>query len=245
MSEFEPLKEGRHFAGSLLRSAHGDAPSAEARRLAAAGLGLMALGSATPLLAGAKASPAKAMSTGATKWLATGFVVAAVAGAGIAAVSRLAAPSAVAPQPTAPARARSGPAEVPPSRAPAHIEAPIPIEALPLAAGDPPLRAAPGATAARGAGSRDAHSNSLDEEIAWLDPARASLQAGDGLAALAALDRAKPHVRLLASEALLLRVRALLLVGQRAEAEHLARPVLIQQPNSPHAERLRKLLAEP
>jgi len=86
---------------------------------------------------------------------------------------------------------------------------------------------------------------SLDEEIAWLEPARRSLQAKDGRQALAALELATPHVRLLTSEAALLRVEALLLVGRRAEAERLAAPFMSQHPASPHAVRLRRLLDQP
>jgi hypothetical protein len=87
-----------------------------------------------------------------------------------------------------------------------------------------------------------AAASSLDQEIAWLEPARRALQANDGRQALAALDQAAPHVRLLASEAALLRVEALLLSGRRAEAERLARPFLERHASSPHAERLRRLL---
>ncbi|HEY6723838.1 MAG TPA: hypothetical protein VI197_07390, partial [Polyangiaceae bacterium] len=87
-----------------------------------------------------------------------------------------------------------------------------------------------------------AAASSLDQEIAWLEPARRALQANDGRQALTALDHAAPHVRLLASEAALLRVEALLLSGRRAEAERLARLFLERHASSPHAERLRRLL---
>lgn len=262
MSDFESLKANQSFAGALLRSAGRDAPSARARRLAAASLGMVATASVVPsaLAAGQALGtttaqvvvPAGVKSIGAvavSKWLVSSFVVGVVASGGAITAYEVVTPREVPQltQPAAPApprvsrQASDAPRQVPVLPEPAAST--ISVEADTSTPETPP-RVVQRPSAASRQGQRVAPL-SLDEEIARLELARRSLRAKDGQRALAALDRATPHVRLLASEAALLRVEALLLVGRRAEAERLARPFLDRHPSSPHAERLRRLLGQP
>lgn len=262
MSDFESLKSNQSFAGALLRSASADAPSARARRLAAASLGMVATASVVPsaLAAGQALGtttaqvvvPAGVKSVGVaavSKWLVSSFVVGAVASGGAITAYEVISPREIpalaqrAARP--PPRASNKPAAV--SQQVSAAPAPEPATIVEADAGtpEPAPRVAPQRKFGASRHPRPVDAPSLDEEIAWLEPARRSLRAKDGGQALKALDRATPHVRLLASEAALLRVEALLLVGRRAEAERLARPFLDRHAQSPHAERLRRLLGEP
>jgi len=84
----------------------------------------------------------------------------------------------------------------------------------------------------------------LEREVAQLDHARAALSAGQPVQALRELDmyRAQTPKGVLAAESVVLRVKALLALGQRSAAEAAARPMLVNAPQSRHAERLRELL---
>src|SRR5688572_9203333 len=95
MNDFDSLKADRSFAGSLLRSAASDAPSARARRLAASSLGLvgitsvvpsaMAAGEALGATAAQVVAPAGVKSLSAlaiSKWFVSSFVVGVVASGG-------------------------------------------------------------------------------------------------------------------------------------------------------------------
>jgi len=84
----------------------------------------------------------------------------------------------------------------------------------------------------------------LEREVAQLDHARAALSAGQPVQALRELDtyRAQTPKGVLAAESVVLRVKALLALGQRRAAEAAARPMLVNAPHSRHAERLRELL---
>jgi len=264
MSDFDPLKSDQSFAGSLLRSAASDAPSAQTRRLVASGLGLMAAASVTPsaLAAGQTAlTAATAVPTGVksigtlvvSKWLVSSVVAGVVASAAavgvheVVSVDEAPSPALVRPRVAQaasrkpqPAQATPVPAPVPVPSAKQRSEAAAPSLSVPRAASGEP-RSRPSTQQVL----QNQDPASLDEEIAWLEPARRSLQAKNGRQALAALERATPHVRLLTSEAALLRVEALLLVGRRAEAERIAEPFLSRSPASPHAQRLRRLLGQP
>jgi hypothetical protein len=87
---------------------------------------------------------------------------------------------------------------------------------------------------------------SLGAEIAAIDAARVSLRKGDAAAALDLLDRyaAQSPTRVLETEATVLRIDALVQLGQRARAQSLARDFVTRQPSSRHAERLRQLVSE-
>ena len=87
----------------------------------------------------------------------------------------------------------------------------------------------------------------LEREVALLDHARASLAAGQPAQALRELDayRQQTPRGMLAAESVVLRVKALLAMGQRSAAEREASPLLISAPQSRHAGRLRELLGAP
>ncbi len=99
------------------------------------------------------------------------------------------------------------------------------------------------APAASVASAPSAASN-LEHEVAQLDHARSALAAGQPVQALRELDayRTQNPRGILAAESVVLRVKALLALGQRSAAEAEARPLLVNAPQSRHAERLRSLL---
>jgi hypothetical protein len=102
-------------------------------------------------------------------------------------------------------------------------------------AGDTPVMAAP------------APADALAEEIGLLDGARRALASGDSASALAALDRydASPSKHVLESEALLLRVRALLRSERKSEACALARRHIDAHGADAYAEKLGRLCRGP
>lgn len=84
----------------------------------------------------------------------------------------------------------------------------------------------------------------LREEIAMLDRARAAVRARDGKGALAALgDYQRRFPRgTFAQEATVLRIEAFTELGQMAAARVLGKRFLAAHPESPHAERIERLL---
>jgi hypothetical protein len=87
----------------------------------------------------------------------------------------------------------------------------------------------------------------LAREVALIDAARQALNAGAPPRALAELERYERErvTGTLDREALLIRIDALALSGQRAQAASLARDYLARYPMDAHAARLRALSAEP
>jgi hypothetical protein len=85
----------------------------------------------------------------------------------------------------------------------------------------------------------------LGQEIGLIDHARAALDRGDPLRALALLDeyRRRAPAGRLAPEARYLRVRALLESGNRSAGERAGREFLDSNPTSPHAKQVRELVA--
>jgi hypothetical protein len=88
---------------------------------------------------------------------------------------------------------------------------------------------------------------SLTAEIRLLDRARAALAAGDAVTAGQLLDiyAANRPSGVLTQEAGLLRVKLLLVRGQRSAAAELARQIIATHPESTHVDSLRRLAAEP
>lgn len=84
----------------------------------------------------------------------------------------------------------------------------------------------------------------LTAEVAALEKANAAVARSDGKAALAALDAYATTFPkgVLAADATVLRVRALLLLGRRAEAKTLADGYATAHPTSPYTRRLRELV---
>lgn len=117
--------------------------------------------------------------------------------------------------------------------------------APPTAAFAPPsASAAPSAPAPKSAVEMNA---SIAGEVALLDRARRALAAGDAEGALGVLDEYGRERRsgILGPETMLVRIQALLQVGQREAAVVLARRFVAQNPGSRHAESLRALLESP
>jgi hypothetical protein len=82
--------------------------------------------------------------------------------------------------------------------------------------------------------------SALTEEVRALDEARRALREAEPSRALTVLERSRYGV--LAAEAAVLRVEALLQLGQRAAAEREAAPILARNPAGLHATRVRALL---
>jgi hypothetical protein len=93
----------------------------------------------------------------------------------------------------------------------------------------------------------EATSDTLREETTLLDAARRALQAGNASGAIALLDRyvASPSLRTLASEAQLLRARALAKAGRRVEACATSRHYVERQGTDGYAGELERFCAEP
>jgi hypothetical protein len=108
----------------------------------------------------------------------------------------------------------------------------------------PTAEKATAALAAQSAAEKAKPAVELEREVAQLDHARASLAAGQPAAAMQELDayRTQYPRGVLGAESVVLRVRALLALGQRSAAEREAHPLLLAAPYSRHAERLREIL---
>jgi hypothetical protein len=263
------MKEMRRLTGaspnpvtrSLLRAGRADAPSEDGRRRAAVAMGIaggIAMSSTTAAATGGAtgaAAVSKWVGTGAfVKWTTAAIAGAVLAGGAVAVeVTREhdeALPSASARSvpalAAAPSIAHRQPTHAP---APAAVEVPsAPAEVVPSATAvpDPPLpsHGRPVAPHPSRDGSTDA-SRALGRELALLDGARVALQEGRPRGALAELDdyaRAFPRGAL-AEEARVLRIEALAESGERAAAVREAQNLLARDPDSPHAARVRGVLA--
>ena len=250
------LEESEYeFESQLLRSAALDRGSKEAlaqaltvfSTAAATGVSMAALAKSGSWLLTLKGAGALLV-VGSLGAVATGIAI--HAGRAVPSVSSVSASSARA---LSVARAKSS--------APAqHVEAdpatapPVTISVtdLPVEGAEPSSPVAPtksakalshGKEAAPADGSANAES-CLAREVALLDHARSSLAMGNPRAALAALDTCNREVPagLLKPESTVLRVQALLAVGDRTAAVALARDFLSHNPMGPHAVRMRHLL---
>jgi hypothetical protein len=222
---------------SLLRSWDHEQPSnaARERTLVALGIGAgaavtAAAGSASAAAAaGGSIAPKAATGLLLLKWWAISTVaVGAVAGGTVYAVHERAAdkPPVVQTQPQPVVAA-------PPMVAPLPVETTAPITTAPTDLPRATVRA-PAPTP-----------SSLTEEVAELDRARAALDANDPSRALTLADEYESrHPRgAFIQEAEVLRVQALLAKGDRAGAERAGNKFLAAYPKSPHAARVRALLA--
>jgi len=220
----------------LLRSWEGERPAEGARgqTLAALGLAGAAAGGAA-VAAGGSLAP-KAAGAGwlaVAKWVTLGVAALGLTVAGL---------SALRPDRQAEVSAPSNPA-------PAIVEHLTPA---PTAASTAPVETsearpmAPVATAARAPLARTTRpaSDSLSEQIAELDRARAALDGGSPERALRLVDayEASYPSGALVQEAELLRVEALVRAGNQPDAERAGKRFLAAYPKSPHAARVRALL---
>lgn len=218
-------------------------PSADARARTLSALGIAA--GASALGAGASLAPKAAGSALlGTKWASIGAVViAASAGTYAYLTSSATPPSATSTAPVATAS----------PQAPQKVVAPaIDVAALPSATA-PSATELPGASQVRATPHRPAPSaaaaaastDALAHELALVDDARGALDHDDAARALKLLDDYASRFPngTFAQEAAVLRVDALVRRGDRATATALAQRFLAQYPRSPHAPRLRALLA--
>jgi hypothetical protein len=233
------LDSGSAFERDLLSSSHDEMPSKDLdRRVIAAMAGVP--------LAGAATAPSLA------RWLSTKSVIAGIAVVALGALVvggmlRHEAPSssqsqaqAQAPAPAIVARPTTTTTtpETPP-------EAVITPDALPNAAA-PPRTVAKAAAGPSAPSPAPTASASIAREIELLDDVRAKLGAGtpsEASRALDAYDREFPQGTL-RPEATVLRIRTLLLTGERARAEKLGSELIAKNPNGVHAKRVRALLEE-
>jgi hypothetical protein len=211
----------------LMRAGQVDAPTAQALRAAPAAIAALVSSSvasaalAQGAVSAGAAGPSAFSPLVLVKWIAVGTV---------ASTSMLALVHA--PEPLHPPRAPAArPAEV--LKKPDELSAP---------------RAAPSASVAPSPGpavtnAPSARRADVAREVALLDAARTALVASDAGKALRLLDSADQlPTRALVPEATVLRVRALLAQGKRAEARRVADSFVASAPNAPQAAVLRSIL---
>ncbi|WP_438038074.1 hypothetical protein [Sorangium sp. So ce128] len=158
-------------------------------------------------------------------------------------------PPAASAAPVAPAPAPSGPVTQTPLQASAP---PLQASAPPLQASARPLQAPAAATspprpksaAPRAGSAPGAPIDALGEQVAMIDRARDALAAGDAAGCLAALDAhdSKFPRSAMGEEATVLRIEALIRLGDRARAAELGQRFLASRPTSAHASGVRALL---
>jgi hypothetical protein len=113
-----------------------------------------------------------------------------------------------------------------------------------------PIEAPPPAAAARASaavGPAPSAAGDLREQIAWLDRVRSALRARDSQTALGELaeyPRKFPHGEF-AQEVTVLKIEALAQAGQLAAARLLAKKFKALHPESPHVERIERLIGAP
>jgi hypothetical protein len=221
----------------LLRSARLDTPPPGGRGRALAALGLAA-GAGTA----AASSSAAASTMGASliaKWIAAGALSGIVASTGVTLVAHRVE---VARHPATPATAVAANIAEPVRAAPPGVESRVAVDNEPVLPAQPSVASrAP----RRATEPESPPAPGLAAEIAALDAARGALAAGSASQTLALLDDydARFRVRTFAQEAAVLRVEALHAAGRDQDAARLGERLLAAEPTSPHAQRLRSLLA--
>jgi hypothetical protein len=134
--------------------------------------------------------------------------------------------------------------------APAAASAPVgepPAARHPTASGHAAPPPAPSAQPSPDVDDLGPTGPNIYSEVAWLDQVRKELAAGDGRDALSLLRSydARFQDGALRSEAVVLRIEALAVTGQRAEAASLGHAVIARDPDGPYVTRIRTLLGEP
>jgi len=122
---------------------------------------------------------------------------------------------------------------------------PLPASAAPTLPTTVAVEPAPAVVAARpSAAPTPSAAGDLREQIAWLDRARAAVRRGDSRGALSELAqyRAKFPRGEFAQEVTVLKIEALVQDGQVAAASSLGKKFLASHPESPHVERIERLL---
>jgi hypothetical protein len=244
MNEPQRLSEvgADDFECDLLRSARQDAPrpAAMRRTLAAIGVGMsLPLGVVT--VAEGAIVPVKLGAVVLTKWLATGVALGVATAGGAKLTERALEPpraAVVAPAdapraapPRAPRPATSAASAMPPMAA---AVPPVPVATVTAApVGDTARAVVPGAP------------SSLPEEVRSVDAAREALAQGDARGSLALLRRYEATFGsgALLPEARVLEVKALVALGERTRAVAAAKRIIDANPQSPHAEAVRAVVA--
>ncbi|MBS2015216.1 MAG: hypothetical protein JST00_20170 [Deltaproteobacteria bacterium] len=237
------LDEGSDLERELLRAGKNDRPDASLERRIGAAVAAAAIG-ATPGVVGGSLWASSSLRL---KSLTLLSVVTGLAALGYlawrapsdvpAARSAPVAPVVASPVITANAPANDN-AAAPPTLTP---------DALPNARIEPATSAPAAVAAVPSAEARRAGPPPIERELALLDAAKAKLGGGDAVSALALLDTYDAEMArggVLRQEATVLRVRSLLALGRRDEAEVLGRGLLASDPTSVHAKRVRALLGD-
>lgn len=251
MSDFKRLLEdGSDFERSLLKAGRDEDPSQELEGRILAAL------AATPLIEAAElpaSTPAPAprdpslFRLTAPRGLAMaaavigiGAVIAASVGGRNEAPSGAPAAVAAAPAPAPAPLVTAAPAE----EKPETVITPDSLPTAPAPAVVPSARAAATPSAVRAAGADSG--TSIEREIELLDAVKSRLGAGNTAEAARALDAydAEFPQGALRPEGTVLRIRTLLLQGNRAAASKMADDFLAKHPGSVHAKRIRALLAD-
>jgi hypothetical protein len=223
----------------LLRAASRERPDAGAEERVARALGLV--GVSIPPSAD-RIAPKNTVAM-ATRWIIGGALgVVLAVGAYRVFVHGPATSSPPIAQPPAPPAIVQPPAVAASSETPAVAQA-ASADAVPIASSTPSA-AAP--AHAPNPSSTSSARPSLEAEIEALGAARRALDSGDAAGTLARLDRyAHDFPRgALSQEATVLRIEALSRAGRTAEARALGKRFLAQNPQSPHASRIRSLLGD-
>ncbi|MEA2751904.1 MAG: hypothetical protein QOI41_6047 [Myxococcales bacterium] len=239
--------DGSSYEKTLLRSSRTEEPSRALEQRVLAAL-------AVPPRAEAAEPSNGSPEPGLARFLTPRGIVMAVAAMGVAAAvaGSIGARREAAPPPSPPSAAPfAAPlvpaAEVPPPPAAANegrAELVVTPDSLPNVVAAPPSARA--SAAARAAAVPAAAAPSIEREIELLDAVKSKLGAGspnDAARALDAYDAEFPQ-GVLRPEGTVLRVRTLLLQGNRAAATKLADEFLAAHPGSVHGKRMRALLAE-
>jgi hypothetical protein len=250
--------EATEFERTLLRSWKHESPPASARARALAIAGLAAGTSAAPPahpVPAPKAAAGKLLAV--VKWSLGAVISVGILGAGAALLRPSAPPfaalpsaptSAVAPSepPVAPAPTRL--LIMPATNEPPPLQTSAPTSTAAAVVAGPPRRPPRSMSAASGLPPAPtasvAPSDALGEQVARIDHARDTLGAGDAatcLSELDAFDQKFPR-SVMSEEATVLRIEALLRIGNRARATDLAERFLTSRPTSPHASGVRALL---
>jgi hypothetical protein len=260
MNELEPLFDVSASARTraLLRAGRKDTPPDDFSQRLLAGLGVAAVATTVSISAAASASGAAVSSAASSsggavsavlavsKWVAVGVLGGGIFAAGV--------DLALAPQPALPVVSNAVPVAKPasvPSKPQPRSGAGVMPETAPQAVPDhqreavltSPRPTEPTAAAAVAAGAAGSPGQ-LGREVASIDRARQALGAGDAAGTLQELDSFEhtQQTGVLEREARVLRIDALLALGQTNSARSLAEQYVQQYPNDAHAARLRALL---
>ncbi|WP_437928658.1 hypothetical protein WMF37_05170 [Sorangium sp. So ce291] len=256
MTDPKPLgelgaEETTEFERALLRSWKHESPSSAARARALAIAGLAAGTSAAPPADAApapapapQAAPGKLLAI--AKWSLGTAIGVGLLGAGVALLRPPAPPAAAAPS-SAPPAALAPPVAPAPTPSGPVTSAPLPLQTSALPGPAPATVASPPRSTSAAPRARPAPvepADALREQVAIIDRARDALGAGDAagcLSELDAYDRRFPRSAM-GEEATVLRIEALIRLGDRARAADLGQRFLASRPTSPHAAGVRALL---